>query len=128
MANFVKKLNARCRGEPVEEDESMPITIDAINDGKNLVDDLSPEKKQSTSIVKKTSSLLSRIQEDEQSDATPDTDTVSTLSNSRSIASLCSQKAHHTFCLRSTKMTNDLARSILGLLLLLSFCVSSLSF
>jgi hypothetical protein len=93
MGNFVKKLNARCRGEAVEEDESMPITAEAINEGKNLGGEredsshsLSDLKKPSSSpTARKTSSmrLLSRIQEDEQSDATPDTDTVSTLSNSR---------------------------------------------
>jgi hypothetical protein len=98
MANFVKKLNARCRGEPVEEDESMPITADAISEGKNLGDD---ETKQPTSpIAKKTSTLrqLSRIQEDEQSDATPDTDTVSTLSNSRSPPTPTSHiPCHNTF-------------------------------
>lgn len=81
MANYVKKLNARCRGEPVEEDDqSAPITTEAIKEGNT---ESPPNIKIATSPKNNTKApsirpALSRIQEDEVSEATPDTDTIST--------------------------------------------------
>lgn len=77
MANYVKKLNARCRGEPVEDDESAPITTEAIK-AESPSD---PKLAASSKNISRATSIrpaLSRIQEDDISDATPDTDTIST--------------------------------------------------
>jgi hypothetical protein len=79
MSNFVKRLNAKCRGEPVEDDNSLPITTEAIQEGGKLGGETSSAQT-SPLLIKKASSLrpMSRILEDELSDTTPDTDTIST--------------------------------------------------
>jgi hypothetical protein len=101
MANFVKRLNAKCRGEPVEDDDSQPITTEAIQEGKSLGGEvLSAETKKGPApiLTKKASSIrpMSRILEDELSDATPDTDTISTdFSHPRSVCLSLSPLACH---------------------------------
>ncbi len=75
MANFVKRLNARCRGELVEEEDNnhLPITSETITESKSL-----PETKKvaSPSLIK--APMKSKSHGDDVSDTTPDTDTIST--------------------------------------------------
>ncbi len=74
MANFVKRLNARCRGEFVEEDNNhLSITSETITESKAL-----PETKKvaSPNLIKAPAN--SKHHEDDISDTTPDTDTIST--------------------------------------------------
>lgn len=83
MANYVNKINAKCRGETVEED-SMPITTSSISDGKKLSLPIENKKPLLSVVTKKDSFGKSNRPEDDISEFTPDTDTISTdFSNSR---------------------------------------------
>ena len=84
MANYVNKINAKCRGEVIEEDESIPITKNTIGEGKKLSPPIETKKQLLTSAPTKNSFGKSVHHEDDISEYTPDTDTISTdFSNSR---------------------------------------------